>query len=546
MEVGTSEDLQKDQQVVHLAPDALPVITWQPLPWPPNLVQFGDFQGNAKWSAGVLGADGETIFCVPSDSESVLAFSTRTRETELFGRFPQMSKWSGAVLAADKRTVFGIPASARSVLAVDTGLRTAETFGELDPTFAKYSGGVLGPDNVTIFCIPSCAESVLAINTITRDLRSIGELAGGFVAGRKWAGGVLSGDKIFGIPCDSTQVLVIDPASQSVDYFGDFPAGDSKWSGGVLGPDNITIFAIPLNSETVLAINTRDRTTLTFGALPGQRKWRGGVLGPDNETIFAMPSNSDQVLAINTTDYTVKTFGFAGYPSWKWSCGVLGDDRSTIFGVPLNSPTFLAVEVGELVTGDPGLISNTKETESSVSSDCTLRSFSKESVKRASVTRRESLMKQRASLPDLHHQRSGAGPEEFKLHRISVSAGSCRSLLPNIEEGLMIDKKTRRFSQPVQRLPPAVEQYFTDASQVGVPRSDAKAQPRRPGSAGKAVPINRRHTTLGHTAGNFLANPIPASGAQYGSAHRGQHRPSLHASSSEPRLGSKHRFSQLL
>ena len=75
-------------------------------------------------------------------------------------------------------------------------------------------------------------------------------------------------------------------------------ADTNKWFGGVLGPDG-KIYGIPFNSTSVLIIDPVAKTadTTTIAGLTGTYKWFGGVLGPDGK-IYGIPCNSTSVLII--------------------------------------------------------------------------------------------------------------------------------------------------------------------------------------------------------------------------------------------------------
>ncbi|HNO25308.1 MAG TPA: hypothetical protein PKK94_20180, partial [Leptospiraceae bacterium] len=91
----------------------------------------------------------------------------------------------------------------------------------------------------------------------------------------KWAGGVYAPNgKIYGIPHNSTTVLVINPAANSASTFGSL-AGGAKWHSGVLAPSG-KIYGIPASSTSVLVIDPSTDTTYTFGSLSGTAKWTGG------------------------------------------------------------------------------------------------------------------------------------------------------------------------------------------------------------------------------------------------------------------------------
>ena len=75
----------------------------------------------------------------------------------------------------------------------------------------------------------------------------------------KWGGGVLGPDgKIYGIPTDAADILVIDPdagtATRSAMGAALSGADADKWRGGVLGPDG-KIYGIPTNAAEILIID---------------------------------------------------------------------------------------------------------------------------------------------------------------------------------------------------------------------------------------------------------------------------------------------------
>jgi len=70
----------------------------------------------------------------------------------------------------------------------------------------------------------------------------------------KWYGGVLGPDgKIYGIPRNATDILVIDPVAGTATRtaMGADLTGSDKWYGGVLGPDG-KIYGIPLTATDIL------------------------------------------------------------------------------------------------------------------------------------------------------------------------------------------------------------------------------------------------------------------------------------------------------
>ena len=169
-----------------------------------------------------------------------------------------------------------------------------------------------------------------------------------FSDGSKWAGGVLGPDgKIYGIPYNSPDILVIDPVAGTATRttMGADLTGSSKWSGGARAP-NGKIYGIPLGSANILVIDPAAGTAsrLTMGAyLSGTWKWYTGVLAPDGK-IYAMPLNSLDLLVIDpvadTATRTVLDGDFSG--TSKWVGGVLAPN-GVIYGVPFGGLNVLAL-----------------------------------------------------------------------------------------------------------------------------------------------------------------------------------------------------------
>ena len=92
--------------------------------------------------------------------------------------------------------------------------------------------------------------------------------------------------------------------SASVDYANgtklfDSISGSLKYIGGVLAP-NGKIYCVPRNATQILVIDPTDNTTELFGSISGTSKYYGGVLAP-NGKIYCVPLNATQVLVIPTS-----------------------------------------------------------------------------------------------------------------------------------------------------------------------------------------------------------------------------------------------------
>ena len=160
----------------------------------------------------------------------------------------------------------------------------------------KWSGGVLAP-NGKIYGIPYNSTSVLIIDPITNEINTISGISADT---NKWSGGVLAPNgKIYGIPYNSTSVLIIDPVNNTVDTTSMTVSSDTnKWSGGILS-QNGKIYGIPFDSDTVLVIDPTTNTTSTITGLTDSSKYVGGVLAP-NGKIYGISYDSNNILIIKT------------------------------------------------------------------------------------------------------------------------------------------------------------------------------------------------------------------------------------------------------
>ena len=70
---------------------------------------------------------------------------------------------------------------------------------------------------------------------------------------------------------------------------GPFP-GLNKWYGGLLGPADGAMYAVPQNATSVLRVCPKTLECSLLGDLPaGGYKWHGGVVGSDG-AIYSLPA----------------------------------------------------------------------------------------------------------------------------------------------------------------------------------------------------------------------------------------------------------------
>jgi hypothetical protein len=215
--------------------------------------------------------------------------------------------------------------------------------------------------NGKIYGVPHDAEDILVIDpaTDTATRTDFGTALG--AATEKWSGGALGRDgKIYCAPQEADEVLIIDPIAGTAtltDFDIDLsstPQGDgrtTKWQGAIAAPDG-KIYCIPFSANDILIIDplTQTVTRSTLGAtIPlntsgGVFRWFGGVLAP-NGKIYCMPRNSGMVLVIDPLNNSATTtnFGLTLSDSTKWIGGVLGANGK-VYGVPRTATDVLVID----------------------------------------------------------------------------------------------------------------------------------------------------------------------------------------------------------
>lgn len=244
---------------------------------------------------------------------------------------------NGAITDADVEVIYLADAELN-----DFGLTLSDT--------AKY-GDLVNGGNGKIYGIPRDATDILVIDTEagTATRTAMGaDLSGA----TKWMDGVLAPNgKIYSIPRDATDILVIDTATDTAtrETMGlTLAAGGTKWEGGALGADGL-IYAIPRNATEVLIIDPTDDTASlsNFGlTIPATAsKYLDAVAG-NNGKIYGIPYDATDFLVIDTNNGTATqtTLGLGTLAaSSKWTVGTLGKDGN-IYALPWDATTILTID----------------------------------------------------------------------------------------------------------------------------------------------------------------------------------------------------------
>jgi YVTN family beta-propeller protein len=247
------------------------------------------------------------------------------------------NKMVTAPLLGNRITIIDIPL---------TGLPANSTDGT-NSVGGGRRGGVV-PGSRVVYVTPSTATTALRVTNFSGAGEPGNSTFGSFGSGAdKWIGAVLAQNgKIYCIPHNASNVLVIDPTDDSSYTFGTVSSGGQKWWGGCLSPINGKIYAMPYDSDTVLVIDPATDTLSTIGPIPSvgatSARFAGCALGT-NGKLHGIPYNASSVLAINTLNDTVSVFGSVGSDTAKWEGGALGTDGQ-IYAAPFDASSILVID----------------------------------------------------------------------------------------------------------------------------------------------------------------------------------------------------------
>jgi len=214
------------------------------------------------------------------------------------------------------------------------------SFGSLGDEKNKWWSGVVAP-NGFIYGIPSSASQVLKIDPRSDSFKLFGRLG---TQKFKWVASVVAKNGIiYGIPAAAGVVLRIDPYSDSIKPLGNYRKMDSKWTSAVLSACGTFIYGIPNSAGSVLKIDSTSDDLKLIGNFGNSKfKWTSGVLAL-NGAIYGIPANIESVLKIDPSSDTVTLLGSLSDQRNKWSTGVLAGNGA-IYALPNNARSVLKID----------------------------------------------------------------------------------------------------------------------------------------------------------------------------------------------------------
>ena len=208
------------------------------------------------------------VYCLPASTNgaTLLIIDPINETSTAVGSISGFSYFGQSL--APNGMIYGAPngAGTTQVAKLNPIAQTISYIGSsLGAVSNKYQGGVLAPTGA-IYFIPFTSTRALKVDTYTDTVSLIGSTYSSPASG-KWSGGVLAPNgKIYCVPYSATAVMVIDPQTDTTYTFGNVTPltgytnqSTGHWAGGFLGIDN-KIYCFPYTAQNVLVIDPETDT----------------------------------------------------------------------------------------------------------------------------------------------------------------------------------------------------------------------------------------------------------------------------------------------
>lgn len=310
----------------------------------------------AKWGGSTLGWRGMTpvgndsIFAIPYNSNTLAQINPLTGTATMVGVFPGTAAFSSAVAVGSD--LYLIPFDSEQIVKYDTRTRRSVAFGTY-PGSGKWLGAVAGADG-TIYALPYNATSILRISRnvfydpflLESYHGTFGTFAGVGGGSAMYSDAVQYDGTVYGIPFNSSSVLALTLGDKTTNTLVAGGYGGSKWSGGAIGDDG-RIYAVPWNNTKILTIDPVAKAALTdvdsglYAAfLSGTAKFSAAVRG-DRGRIYGIPYEGTMLLEINTTTLPRTMALYGGYRGGSQWYGGATDTYGRLYGAAHGTRDFI-------------------------------------------------------------------------------------------------------------------------------------------------------------------------------------------------------------
>lgn len=203
--------------------------------------------------------------------------------------------------------------------------------------------------NGKLYNMPWDATDILIVDIATQ-AATRSNMGASLTGTRKYSSAVVGADgKIYGIPRDATTILIIDPVAGTAteSNMGADLSGADKWHNGFVSTYDNKIYCCPVSATDILIIDTSlgTATRSAMGAtLPGSYGFVGCVLGNDGK-IYGIPYNATDILIIDPSagTATLSAMGATLTGTQKWAGGAVGPDGK-IYAAPRDATDILIID----------------------------------------------------------------------------------------------------------------------------------------------------------------------------------------------------------
>lgn len=287
-----------------------------PNPLAPETVMTGHDQWPRGFYKNVLafaGAvfDGQDIWMVPANADSVVRVDSRTGEMTAYNQWPEGFSKGGHAFAGgtfDGKCLWMVPSYADSVVKLDTVSGEMTRYNAWPEGFSKggyaFAGCVY--DGRHIWMVPANADSVVKLDTVSGEMTKYNEWPAGLgKVEYAFAGGAFDGRYVWLVPYYADRVVRIDRESGEMTGHHPRPEGLGKveyaFAGAVF--DGQGIWMVPLNADRVVRIDKDTAEATEYpgwprGFIKGVNAFAGGVF--DGESIWMIPSYADRMVRISS------------------------------------------------------------------------------------------------------------------------------------------------------------------------------------------------------------------------------------------------------
>ena len=174
----------------------------------------------------------------------------------------------------------------------------------------KWIKGTVFNGGTEIMFVPSSVTQPLRFNIKTKALTLLPAVTSTTTIKYRAAVYVHLTNKIYAIPADADELLVIDPETNTFTEIPGFGTGLFKWRGGVYVPSQQSIYFIPSHDNRFVKFNVITETWSVIGTFGTTQinKFAEGVLSTTN-TIVCVPGTINRRIEIDIATDTVIDYG---------------------------------------------------------------------------------------------------------------------------------------------------------------------------------------------------------------------------------------------